>query len=99
MKVYEARQLPGGNINSVTKLTLGKDQKSTKVKKNSAEPNWNETFFFNVNMSPAHLCTQALEFEVFNARVLRSDALIGSYKVSPSQSKMNLNDDKFDWLV
>ena len=42
VKIFQARQLPGGDINSVCKVSLGKDQKSTKVKKNSAEPNWNE---------------------------------------------------------
>ncbi|XP_075252802.1 myoferlin-like [Convolutriloba macropyga] len=81
IKIYQARQLPGGDINSVCKVSLGKDQRSTKVKKNSAEPNWNETFFYNVNMSPQELFSQAVEVEVFNARVLRSDALIGSYKL------------------
>merc|ERR550532_2782648 len=81
VKIFQARQLPGGDINSVCKVSLGKDQRSTKVKKNSAEPNWNEIFFFNVNMSPQQLFSEAVEIEVFNARVLRSDALIGSYKL------------------
>ncbi|XP_063717418.1 myoferlin-like isoform X4 [Symsagittifera roscoffensis] len=81
VKIFQARQLPGGDINSVCKVSLGKDQKSTKVKKNSAEPNWNETFFFNVHQSPQELFSQTVEVELFNARVLRSDALIGSYKL------------------
>ena len=58
--------------------------KQTRVKKSTNSPVWSETFFFNFNASPAELFDECLEFTVYNSRKLRSDAMIGSFKVIKS---------------
>ncbi|KAK3095803.1 hypothetical protein FSP39_019399 [Pinctada imbricata] len=80
VKIIEARQLQGGNIQPVTKVTLNNQTKQTRVKKSTTSPYWNESFFFNFHISPAELMDEIIEFKVFNAKKLRSDALIGSFK-------------------
>ena len=64
MKVIEARQLQGGNIQPVTKVTLYNQTKQTRVKKSTTSPYWNESFFFNFKISPAELMDEIVEFKV-----------------------------------
>ncbi|XP_062590633.1 dysferlin-like [Saccostrea cucullata] len=80
VKVIEARQLQGGNIQPVAKVTVANQTKQTRVKKSTNSPCWNEAFFFNFKISPAELMDELVEFKVFNSKKLRSDALIGSFK-------------------
>ncbi|XP_061186440.1 myoferlin-like isoform X8 [Saccostrea echinata] len=80
VKVIEARQLQGGNIQPVAKITVANQTKQTRVKKSTNSPCWNEAFFFNFKISPAELMDELVEFKVFNSKKLRSDALIGSFK-------------------
>nr|XP_022342080.1 myoferlin-like isoform X4 [Crassostrea virginica] len=80
VKVIEARQLQGGNIQPVAKVTVANQTKQTRVKKSTNSPSWNEAFFFNFKKSPAELMDELVEFKVFNSKKLRSDALIGSFK-------------------
>lgn len=120
MKVIEARQLQGANIQPVAKVTVSNQTKQTRVKKSTNSPSWNEAFFFNFKKSPLELMDELIEFkvsscsvynydimentcqfskayemkiilyvifllflfvQVFNSKKLRSDALIGSFKV------------------
>ncbi|XP_067657682.1 myoferlin-like isoform X1 [Haliotis asinina] len=80
IKVIEARQLQGANIQPVSRVTTFNQTKQTRVKKSTNSPFWNESFFFNFHASPAELFDELIEFQVFNSRKLRSDALIGSFK-------------------
>ncbi|XP_065924822.1 myoferlin isoform X7 [Magallana gigas] len=80
VKVLEARQLQGGNIQPVAKVTVANQTKQTRVKKSTNSPSWNEAFFFNFKKSPADLMDELVEFKVFNSKKLRSDSLIGSFK-------------------
>lgn len=80
VKIIEARQLQGANIQPVCKVTVYNQQKQTRVKKSTNSPYFNESFFFNFHCSPAELFDELIEFQVFNSRRLRSDALIGSFK-------------------
>lgn len=81
VKVLEARQLQGSNIQPLARVTVCNQTKQTRVKKSTNSPFWNESFFFNFNMSPAELFDELIEFQVFNSRKLRSDSLIGSFKM------------------
>ena len=81
MKVIEGRQIQGSNIQPVCKVSCYNQVKQTRVKKSTNSPFWNETFFFNFHASPAELFDELLEFAVYNSKKLRSDALIGSFKV------------------
>lgn len=82
VKVIQARQLQGANIQPVTRVSVSNQMRQTRVKKSTNTPHWNESFFFNFHASPAELFEELIEFQVFNSRRLRSDALIGSFKVS-----------------
>ncbi|WAR21900.1 MYOF-like protein [Mya arenaria] len=81
IKVLEGRQIEGSNIKPVCKVSCYNQVKQTRVKKSTNSPFWNETFFFNFNASPAELFDEFLEFSVFNSKKLRSDALIGTFKM------------------
>ncbi|KAK6186023.1 hypothetical protein SNE40_008141 [Patella caerulea] len=80
IKILEARQLQGANIQPVTRVTCFNQMKQTRVKKSTNSPFWNESFFFNFHASPAELFDELIEFKVFNSKKLRSDALIGAFK-------------------
>lgn len=64
VKVIEARQLQGGNIQPVAKVTVANQTKQTRVKKSTNSPSWNEAFFFNFKKSPAELMDELVEFKV-----------------------------------
>ncbi|KAL8566025.1 hypothetical protein ACOMHN_062754 [Nucella lapillus] len=80
VKVIQARQLQGGNIHPVSRVTVANQTQQTRVQKSTNTPYWNQTFFFNFHISPADFFDDFLHFQVFNAKKLRSDALIGSFK-------------------
>ncbi|XP_046851260.1 myoferlin-like isoform X2 [Xenia sp. Carnegie-2017] len=81
LKVVEGRQLSGGNINPVVRVTVGDQVKQTRVKKSTNRPYYNQTFYYNFgNITPDELFEKIVKFEVFNSRKLRSDALIGFFK-------------------
>ncbi|XP_022096608.1 dysferlin-like isoform X4 [Acanthaster planci] len=81
VKVWEARQLAGGNIHPVLKVTVSNQTKMTRVKKSTNRPYWDEVFFFNFHASPAELFDEVINFQVFNSRKLRSDAFIGNFEL------------------
>ena len=77
-----ARQLQGANVSPVVRVTVFNQIQQTRIQKSTNTPFWNQVFFFNFKVSPAELFDEILEFQVFNSRRLRSDALIGSFKVN-----------------
>ncbi|GAB1610572.1 myoferlin-like isoform X9, partial [Argonauta hians] len=81
VKILEARQLMGSNIQPLARVTVYNQTKQTRVKKSTNSPFWNESFFFNFNMAPSELFDELIEFQVYNSRKLRSDSLIGSFKM------------------
>ncbi|XP_041370601.1 myoferlin-like isoform X3 [Gigantopelta aegis] len=80
IRVIQARQLLGANIQPIAKVTVFNQTHQTRVKKSTNSPFWNEAFFFNFHTSPAELFDELIEFQVHNAKTFRSDALIGSFK-------------------
>ncbi|XP_071827020.1 myoferlin-like isoform X6 [Apostichopus japonicus] len=81
IKIWQARQLGGGNVHPVCKVTVSNQTKMTRVKKSTNSPYWDEVFFFNFNASPAELFDEVVNLEVFNSKKLRSDALIGNFQL------------------
>ncbi|XP_047127416.1 myoferlin isoform X1 [Hydra vulgaris] len=79
IKIIEARQLPGGNINPTVRITLGDETKQTRVKHSTNKPYFDETFFFNFNERPNDMFDKIVSFEVYNSKSLMSDALLGSF--------------------
>ncbi|CAD5119914.1 DgyrCDS8495 [Dimorphilus gyrociliatus] len=80
IKIIEGRQLQGGNIDPVTRITCFQQTKQTRIKKSTNSPFWNEVFFFNFFCSPGELFDEILDFQVFHSKKLRSDSLIGNFK-------------------
>ncbi|XP_076821667.1 myoferlin-like isoform X3 [Clavelina lepadiformis] len=75
------RQLSGSNIKPVVKVTAGKSQvKTSRIRKGSS-PIWNEMLMFNFHESLKDLYDFIFEFSVNNSRKMRSDSLIGSFKL------------------
>uniref|UniRef100_A0A183B5V1 C2 domain-containing protein n=1 Tax=Echinostoma caproni TaxID=27848 RepID=A0A183B5V1_9TREM len=100
VKVVEARQLQGGNVSPVCRITCWNRTEETHVKNSTNSPYWNEIFFFNYHEAPATLLDQAIRFSVFNSRHLRKDALIGSFKFDlaiPYEEKQHSMINK--WLL
>ncbi|XP_071169318.1 myoferlin-like isoform X13 [Mytilus edulis] len=85
VKIIEARQLQGDNIQPCAKVTVANQTKTTRVKKSTNSPYWNEPFFFNFHMSPLELFEDYIEFRVFNAKTFRADSMIGSFKMEIGQ--------------
>ncbi|XP_071827267.1 myoferlin-like isoform X3 [Apostichopus japonicus] len=81
VKVWEARQLSGSNINPVSKVTCVGSAQTTRVKHATSKPYFDEVFFFNFHLAPTELMDEVLLCQVFDSRVLRSDALIGSFSL------------------
>ena len=81
VKVVQARQLMGGNLMPVVRVTVNGQMRQTRIKKSTSSPWWDESFFFNFHIPPAELVDELIDFAVMNSKTLRSDALIGSFKV------------------
>ncbi|XP_048584840.1 myoferlin isoform X2 [Nematostella vectensis] len=80
VRIIEGRQLSGQNISPVARVTVANQTRQTKVKISTNKPFYDETFFFNFNMSPMELFDEIISFEVFNSRKLRANAMIGYFK-------------------
>uniref|UniRef100_H2Z7H9 C2 domain-containing protein n=1 Tax=Ciona savignyi TaxID=51511 RepID=H2Z7H9_CIOSA len=81
LKVVCGRQLTGSNIKPVVQVKMGKvKMKITKIRKGSS-PVWNELLMYNFHESLKELYDYVVEFTVNNSRKLRSDSLIGSFKL------------------
>ncbi|CAB4031801.1 myoferlin-like isoform X1, partial [Paramuricea clavata] len=83
IKVVEARQLEGNDINPVVRVTIGNKRRQTRVRQSTNRPYYNQTLFYSFSaITPNELFGKEIKFEVFNSRLLRSDSLIGVFKVS-----------------
>ncbi|KJE97724.1 Fer1l3 protein [Capsaspora owczarzaki ATCC 30864] len=82
INIIEARSLPGiGSLDPVVKIACSKQRQQSKVKKSTNHPFYNELFFFNFFESPAKLFDDTIELSVYNARRVRKDAFLGSFKL------------------
>ncbi|XP_068709292.1 myoferlin-like isoform X2 [Montipora foliosa] len=80
VRIIEGRQLSGSNISPVVRVIVASHTRQTKVKHSTNKPFYDETFFFNFQMSPLELFDEIISFEVFNSRKLRANAMIGYFK-------------------
>ena len=81
VKVIQARQLQGGNIHPVTRVKVLHQTQQTRIQRSTNTPYWNQTFFYNLHISPLELLDGIIKFQVFNSKRLRADALIGAFQV------------------
>uniref|UniRef100_W5KWQ0 Dysferlin, limb girdle muscular dystrophy 2B (autosomal recessive) n=1 Tax=Astyanax mexicanus TaxID=7994 RepID=W5KWQ0_ASTMX len=80
VRIIEGRQLPGVNIKPVVKVTVGGQTKRTRIKKGN-NPFFDETFFLNFFETPADLFDEPIFITVFDSKSLRTDSVIGEFKV------------------
>lgn len=82
IKVFQARQLDGNNIDPLCRIKCFNISKHTKTLRSTNNPYWDEVFFFNFfGVSQADLFDKLIEFQVFNSVNFLKDALIGNFKV------------------
>lgn len=81
VKIFEARQLPGGNIHPVVRVSAADQDKDSKIKKCTNNPSFNESFSFSFHAAPADLFEEMVSFEVYDSIKFRSDALIGYFEL------------------
>ncbi|XP_036072466.1 dysferlin isoform X2 [Oryzias melastigma] len=80
VRVIEARQLPGINIKPVVKVAVAGQTKRTRIRKGN-NPVFDETFFMNFFETPSELFDEPIFITVCDSRSLRTDAVIGEFKV------------------
>ncbi|KAL4660943.1 dysferlin [Arapaima gigas] len=73
VRIIEGRQLPGINIKPVVKVTVAGQTKRTRIRKGN-NPYFDE---LHVDHSPGRLSS----FQVLNSKSLRTDCVIGEFKV------------------
>ena len=83
LRIIEARQLSGMQLDPVCTVTIGNQKKHTSVKEQTNTPFWDEFFVFDFKMAAPVLFDKIINFQVFTGRNLVSQGiLIGSFKVS-----------------
>ena len=81
IKVLQASNLEGNNLNPMCSIKCSNLRKNTKIKNSTNSPFWDEVFFFNFNTSASELFNEFIEFEVYDASSMLKNALIGSFKI------------------
>ncbi|XP_049603430.1 dysferlin isoform X7 [Syngnathus scovelli] len=80
MRIIQARQLPGVNINPVVKVSVAGQSRRTRIRKGN-NPTFDETFFLNFFETPSDLFDEPIFITVCDSRSLRTDAVIGEFKL------------------
>ncbi|XP_028329756.1 dysferlin [Gouania willdenowi] len=80
VRIIEGRQLPGINIKPVVKVSVCGQTRRTRIRKGN-NPIFDETFFLNFFETPSDLFNEPMFFTVCNSRSLRTDAVIGEFKL------------------
>ena len=82
MRIIEARQLSGMQLDPVCTVSIANQKKHTAVKEQTNTPFWDEFFVFDFKMPAPVLFDKIINFQVFTGRNLVSQGiLIGSFKV------------------
>ncbi len=81
VKILQARQLDGNNINPKCTINCAAQRKSTASIKSTNCPFWDEVFFFNFISSESKLFSESIRFDVQNVARFGWTELIGSFKL------------------
>ncbi|KXJ13200.1 Otoferlin [Exaiptasia diaphana] len=88
IRIHEARQLAGTQIDPVCTVSVGNQKKSTTIKEQTNCPFYDEFFVFDFKMPPMMLFDKIINFQFFTGRNLVSQgALIGAFKSSGSHRR------------
>jgi len=80
VNVIEGRSLQGSNLDPSVRVTIGKQSFTTRPKKATTRPYWNEMLFFNFHEAPSTLFWEMVDVACLNAGMFKKDALIGSFQ-------------------
>lgn len=81
VKVFQARQLVGNNINPKCLIKCSGISKSTNTMRSTNTPFWDEVFFFNFVSTQNKLFNESIVFEVHDSLGFARSELIGSFKL------------------
>ncbi|XP_041986381.1 otoferlin [Aricia agestis] len=82
VRIIEARQLAGLNMDPVVCVQVGELKKYTSVKESTNCPYYNEYFVFDFHMPPVMLFDKIITLSVLQSRnILRSNKLLGNFKL------------------
>ena len=98
LRIIEARQLSGMQLDPVCTVSIANQKKHTAVKEQTNTPFWDEFFVFDFKMPAPVLFDKIINFQVFTGRNLVSHGLlIGSFKVekkfAPSTHFVNIHNN------
>ncbi|XP_008542602.1 fer-1-like protein 5 [Equus przewalskii] len=79
VKIFEARQLMGNNLNPMVKLVIGGHQQRTRIKMGN-NPFFDEIFFQNFYEVPAKFFDEIILIQVMNSSVMRFNSEIGRFQ-------------------
>ncbi|XP_061664091.1 dysferlin isoform X2 [Syngnathoides biaculeatus] len=81
VRVIQARQLPGVNVNPVVKVTVGGQSRRTRIRRGN-NPTFDETFSMNFFETPSDLLDEPIFLTVSVRRAsFRTDGVIGEFKL------------------
>lgn len=81
IRVIEAKDLAGVSLDPVVCIAVGEQKKTTTVKKQTNNPEWDELFLFDYKCPEQEILDTILTLEVFTGRSIISDgSLIGMFK-------------------
>ncbi|XP_031807343.1 fer-1-like protein 5 [Sarcophilus harrisii] len=81
VRIFEARQLHGNNIEPVVKILIGKHEHRTRIKKGN-NPFFNEKFFHNFHHRyPTDFFEEILSIRVVDSKARRAKSEIGECKI------------------
>ncbi|XP_031569345.1 otoferlin-like [Actinia tenebrosa] len=82
VRIHEARQLAGTQIDPVCTVTIGNQKKSTAIKEQTNCPFYDEFFVFDFKMPATVLFDKIINFQFFTGRnLVTQGALIGAFKL------------------
>jgi len=80
IKILQARQLDGNNINPRCTVNCASQVKHTSSMQSTNSPFWDEVFFFNFISSESKLFPEIIRFDVQSVARFGRNELIGSFK-------------------
>ncbi|XP_074595836.1 ferlin family C2 domain-containing myoferlin misfire [Brevipalpus obovatus] len=80
IRVIEARQLPGLDLNAMVRLKIGSIKKNTSVQKSTNNPYFDEYFVFNFNQPRIEIFQKVINITVKDVKgLIESDVVLGSF--------------------
>jgi len=80
VNVIEGRALQGSNLDPAVRVQIGKQMFTTRPKRGTTRPYWNELLFFNFHEAPSTLFWEMVDISCTNTGLFKKDSLIGSFQ-------------------